>query len=134
MYRVSRELEFCFGHRLKDYDGKCHNVHGHNAKVVVTIETNDLDKLGMGTDFVKIKRTVGAWLDQNLDHKMLLCKDDPLVPEFQRLGLPVFVMEENPTTENMAKLVFNQAKEQGLPVAEVTFWETPYSYATYRPE
>ena len=133
MFRVSRELEFCFGHRLKDYEGKCHNIHGHNGKAVITLETDQLDTLGMGTDFVKIKRIVGTWIDQNLDHKLLLVKDDPLLSELQKLGVPVFAMDDNPTTENMAKLIFQYAKSQGMPVSEVTMWETTYSYATYRP-
>ena len=47
MFRVTREFEFCFGHRLKDYPGKCRHIHGHNAKVAVTLEAESLDRLGM---------------------------------------------------------------------------------------
>jgi 6-pyruvoyltetrahydropterin/6-carboxytetrahydropterin synthase len=134
MYRVARELEFCFGHRLKDYDGKCHNIHGHNAKAVIIFEFSELNAVGMGIDFVKIKRTIGAWIDANLDHKMLLVENDPLVPEFLKLGIPVFTLPRNPTTENMARLIYEQCLELSLPVYEVTVWETPYSYATYKPD
>ncbi|QVL32125.1 6-carboxytetrahydropterin synthase [Telmatocola sphagniphila] len=133
MYRVARELEFCFGHRLPEYDGKCRNIHGHNAKAVITLEVEVLDKLGLGTDFVQIKRIVGTWLDQHLDHKLILNESDPYVAEFQKMGIPLVLLPVNPTTENMAKYIFDYAKLQGLPVAEVTLWETPYSYATYRP-
>ena len=45
MFRVTREFEFCFGHRLKDYDGKCRQIHGHNGKACVTLEADTLDQV-----------------------------------------------------------------------------------------
>jgi 6-pyruvoyltetrahydropterin/6-carboxytetrahydropterin synthase len=83
-------------------------------------------------DFSRIKRQVGAWIDQSLDHKMILHRDDPVLPELKRQGEPVFVVDVNPTAENIARLIFEHAKEQGLPVREVSLWETESSYATYR--
>jgi 6-pyruvoyltetrahydropterin/6-carboxytetrahydropterin synthase len=61
---------------------------------------------------------------------MLLCKDDPVLPALK--GELVYVMDENPTAENIAKLIFDHARSEGLPVTEVRLWETPTSYATYR--
>jgi len=132
MFRVTREFEFCFGHRLMDYDGKCRNIHGHNGKVCVTLEADRLDRQGMVVDFVEIKRRLSGWIDSTLDHTLLLHKDDPLVKTLRVAGEKVLPLDVTPTTENMAKLVFEYAKSQGLPVVEVTMWETPYSYATYR--
>ena len=84
-------------------------------------------------DFTEIKRVVGAWIDETLDHKMLLHRDDPVVPELRRLGEPFVELDVNPTAENIAKLIFDRAAAHGLPVTEVTLWETETSVATYRP-
>jgi 6-pyruvoyltetrahydropterin/6-carboxytetrahydropterin synthase len=133
MFRVTKEIHFCYGHRLLNYEGKCRHLHGHNGKAVITLETPGLDALGMVVDFTEIKRLVGRWIDETLDHKMLLHRDDPVIPELRRLGEPVVVLEVNPTAENIAKLIFERAAAHGLPVTEVTLWETENSFATYRP-
>ena len=132
MFRVTREFEFCFGHRLIDYDGKCRNLHGHNGKACVTLEGNDLNAMGMIVDFVEMKRIIAAWIDSTLDHTLLLHRNDPLVRTLQAAGEKVLAIDANPTTENMAKLIFDYCASRNLPVAEVTMWETTYSYATYR--
>lgn len=132
MFTVAKELYFCYGHRLLNYAGKCKNLHGHNGKAVITLEAPKLDGLGMVVDFTEIKRVVGTWIDETLDHKMLLHRDDPIIPELQRQGEPYVVMDVNPTAENIARLIFERAASHGLPVAEVTLWETETSFATYR--
>jgi 6-pyruvoyltetrahydropterin/6-carboxytetrahydropterin synthase len=131
MFSVTRELSFCYGHRLLDYDGKCRHLHGHNGRVVITLSSSELDRLGMVMDFTVLKRVVGGWIDEQLDHKMLLHRDDPALAYLRQQGEPVFVMDANPTAENIAKLIFDFAASQGFPVAEVTLWETENSYATY---
>jgi 6-pyruvoyltetrahydropterin/6-carboxytetrahydropterin synthase len=133
MFRVTREFEFCFGHRLMDYPGKCRHLHGHNAKVAVTLAGPTLDQLGMVVDFVEIKRVLAGWIDETLDHTLLLHKNDPLVKTLQAVGEKVLPLDMTPTTENLAKLVYEYARSKGLPVVEVTLWETPYSFATYKP-
>jgi 6-pyruvoyltetrahydropterin/6-carboxytetrahydropterin synthase len=131
MYRVSREIHFCYGHRLLDYAGKCKHLHGHNGRVVITLEAEDLDPLGMVLDFSQIKQVLTEWIDRSLDHKMLLHRDDPVLPLLKERGEPVYVMEVNPTAENIAKLIFDFATSQGFPVVEVRLWETERCYATY---
>ena len=131
MFRVTREIHFCYGHRLLNYNGKCRNLHGHNGKAVITIETPGLDELGMVVDFTQIKRIVSTWIDENLDHRMILHRDDPVLPELRRQNEPVVVVDFNPTAENIAKMIYDYAHAQGLPVIEVTLWETENSYATY---
>src|SRR5579872_1573793 len=131
MYRVTREIEFCYGHRLLDYDGKCQHLHGHNARAVIVLEAAALDRRGMLVDFVEIKRKVQRWIDETLDHTMLLCRDDPILPILQAHGERVFVMDANPTAENIARLIFDRAVEAGLPVVEVLLWETEKCHAGY---
>ena len=132
MYSVTKRIEFCYGHRLLDYDGVCKHPHGHNATAEIEVRTGSLDNRNMVCDFSDIKRIVKGWIDAELDHKMLLRHDDPLVAPLQQLGEPVFLLDSNPTVERIAKLIFDKAHEQGLPVVRVTVWETPTSFAEYR--
>jgi 6-pyruvoyltetrahydropterin/6-carboxytetrahydropterin synthase len=131
MYRVTREIRFCYGHRLLNYDGKCRHLHGHNGRAVITLQAKELDPLGMVMDFTQIKHVVTGWIEQTLDHKMLLHRDDPVLPFLRQLGEPVYVMEVNPTAENIARLIYDFAVSQGFPVVEVQLWETDHCYATY---
>jgi 6-pyruvoyltetrahydropterin/6-carboxytetrahydropterin synthase len=132
MYCVTREIRFCYGHRLLHYDGKCRHLHGHNGRAVLTLQADRLDPLGMVMDFTRIKNLITAWIDDTLDHKMLLHQDDPALPFLRHLGEPVFVMDVNPTAENIARLIYDHAFAQGLPIVEVQLWETDHCYATYR--
>ena len=132
MFQVTRELRFCYGHRLLNYDGKCRHLHGHNGRAVITLEAPQLDRLGMVMDFSQIKNVVSSWIDEALDHKMLLHKDDPVLPMLKQKGEPVYVMDVNPTAENIAKLIYDFAAKQGFPVVEVQLWETDHCFATYR--
>jgi 6-pyruvoyltetrahydropterin/6-carboxytetrahydropterin synthase len=132
MFLVVKKLDFCYGHRLLDYNGKCAQLHGHNGRVEIEFSSVKLDKRGMVLDFVDIKSAVKSFLDDQLDHKMILRKDDPLVKVLREMKEPVFLMEENPTAENLARLIFNYVHDQGLPVHSVKLWETPSSFAEYR--
>jgi 6-pyruvoyltetrahydropterin/6-carboxytetrahydropterin synthase len=131
MHRVTREISFCYGHRLLNYDGKCRHLHGHNGRAVLTLEAPELDRLGMVMDFTRIKHVVGGWIDEALDHKMLLHKDDPALPFLRQQGEPVFVMDANPTAENIARLIFEYTAKQGFPVVEVQLWETETCHASF---
>ena len=131
MYSVTKRIEFCYGHRLMDYTGVCQHPHGHNAVVEIHIESDSLDARNMVADFGDIKRIVKGWIDQELDHKMILRKDDPLVAALQTMGEPVYLLDSNPTAERIAQLIFDKSREHGLPVSRVTVWETPTSWATY---
>jgi 6-pyruvoyltetrahydropterin/6-carboxytetrahydropterin synthase len=132
MYKVTKQIDFCYGHRLLNYDGECRHLHGHNGRVEIDIESDKLDARGMVVDFSDIKRVLKAWIDETLDHRMLLNQADPLVPVLQQRGELHFLMDDNPTAENIAKLIYRHARSKGLPVVEVRLWETPTSYATYR--
>ena len=131
MFRVTREINFCYGHRLLDYEGKCRHLHGHNGRAIITIEADDLDERGMVLDFSDIKSVVSRWIDENLDHRMILRRDDPMVTILQEQGEPMYLLDENPTAENIARLIFDVTREQGFPVVETRLWETPNCFATY---
>ena len=131
MYSVTKRIEFCYGHRLLDYDGICRHPHGHNAVAEIEVSTEALDRRNMVVDFTDIKNVVKGWIDRELDHKMILRHDDPLVKALQSLGEPMFVVDSNPTVERIARLIYDTSREHGLPVTRVTVWETPSSWATY---
>jgi 6-pyruvoyltetrahydropterin/6-carboxytetrahydropterin synthase len=133
MFRVTRELDFSYGHRLLDYAGKCRHLHGHNGRVLITLDAERLDERGMVLDFGDIKRTVGTWIDENLDHRMVLRRDDPAVPVLEQIGEPMYLMDVNPTAENIAKLIADLLVDRGYRVVEVRLWETPRCFATYCP-
>ena len=132
MYSVTKRIEFCYGHRLLDYDGACRHPHGHNALAEIEVRSEALDRRNMVVDFGDIKRIVKGWIDEQLDHKMILHKDDPILPTFQQLKEPYYLIDVNPTAESIAQLIYLQAKKHGFPVVEVSLWETENSYATYR--
>lgn len=132
MFQVTQNIEFCYGHRLLNYAGKCRHLHGHNGRAVIVLEGEKLDARGMLVDFTDIKNTVRTWIDTQLDHRMILNEQDPVVPFLREQGEPLFLLKENPTAETIAKVIFEYTQSQNLPVIEVSLWETPNSFATYR--
>jgi 6-pyruvoyltetrahydropterin/6-carboxytetrahydropterin synthase len=122
MFEVSVEEVFPAGHSLRNYHGKCENVHGHNYRVRVTVAGPELDDNGLLLDFAEVKRALRAIKDR-LDHQFL----NDLAP-FDAI---------NPSAENIAKYFFDEM-EQALRTAhathirEVKLWETDVTYATYR--
>jgi len=134
MYSVTKRIDFCYGHRLLDYDGICRHLHGHNAVAEISVRSVELDSRCMVCDFSELKRLVKTWVDETIDHKMILRRDDPLVTPLQEMGEPVFLVDSNPTVEHIAKIIFDFARAQGLPVESVKVWETPTSSATYNGE
>ncbi|MEW8585912.1 MAG: 6-carboxytetrahydropterin synthase [Candidatus Thiodiazotropha sp.] len=133
MYAVTKEIHFCYGHRLLNHQGKCRHLHGHNATAVIRLETEQLDPLGMVCDFSDIGDYVKRWIDVTLDHNMLLHSDDPVLPLLQQAGESVYVMQSNPTAENIARLIFEYVEAGGFPVVEVSIFETESALASYRP-
>jgi 6-pyruvoyltetrahydropterin/6-carboxytetrahydropterin synthase len=131
MYQVTQELSFCYGHRLLDYDGKCARLHGHNGLAAITLRAEQLDSQGMVVDFDKVVRELKAWLDETLDHRLLLHVDDPAVPALRAIREPLCVVPFNPTAENIARMIYERAASAGLPVVEVRLVEAPGSVATY---
>ena len=122
MFEISVEYGFAAGHALREYKGKCENVHGHNYKVRVTLVGDKLNSAGLLMDFVELRAEIKG-LVEKLDHRFL---ND--IPPFDQL---------NPSAENLAKYICDgiepQARNQGLQVYGVTVWETDTTSATYRP-
>jgi 6-pyruvoyltetrahydropterin/6-carboxytetrahydropterin synthase len=133
MYTVTREVSFCYGHRLLQYNGKCARLHGHNGRLRVTLSSENLDDAGMVVDFFDVKHALSHWIDEHLDHWLILRKDDPALAVLRAAGEPVTVVDFNPTAENLARHVFEYLKESGMPVVEVRLQETESCAASYAP-
>jgi 6-pyruvoyltetrahydropterin/6-carboxytetrahydropterin synthase len=131
MFQVTRLIDFCYGHRLLNYAGKCRFLHGHNGRAEITLEGSGLDERGMVMDFSEIKKSVSEWIDDTLDHRMILHRDDPVVPMLQEMGEPMYLLDVNPTAENIAKLIFEFTASRGFPIVEARLWETPRCFAAY---
>ena len=123
MFEVTIEQTFAAGHALRNYHGKCENVHGHNYRCEVTVEGEQLDHVGLLVDFVLLKKVVQSVIDR-MDHQWL--NDFP----------PFDVL--NPSAENIAKFIYDEVNkgsptDPGVRLGSVKLWETDTSYATYRP-
>ena len=124
MYEVSVEESFAAAHNLRNYKGKCENLHGHNYKVRVTLAGQELDSTGLLYDFVHLKQAIQGVI-RTLDHTYLN-------------ELPPFDVV-NPSAENIARYIYDQTAKHlplaanGAGIASITVWESDVTAATYRP-
>lgn len=131
MYTISKSFSFCYGHRLLGDPGKCRHPHGHTAKATLVLASDALDERGMVCHFDRIKETVGKWIEENLDHTMLLSEGDPAVKALSSAGEKFRTLPFNPTAENITRMIFDVAQGFGLPVNKVEVWESETSKAAY---
>jgi 6-pyruvoyltetrahydropterin/6-carboxytetrahydropterin synthase len=123
MYEISVDESFAAAHNLRDYHGKCEDLHGHNYKVRVVVAGTQLDATGLLYDFVHLKQVIQEVI-RSLDHKYL-----NELPPFDTL---------NPSAENIARHIYDRTAQQLLKapnaagIFSVTVWETETSAATYR--
>jgi 6-pyruvoyltetrahydropterin/6-carboxytetrahydropterin synthase len=124
MYEVSVDESFAAAHNLRNYKGKCEDLHGHNYKVRVVLAGDGLDETGLLYDFVHLKQVIKGVIGA-LDHKYL-----NELPPFDRI---------NPSAENIARHIYDETSKQlrkepnGAAVASITVWESDITAATYRP-
>lgn len=123
MYYVSAVQHFSAAHSLREYQGKCENLHGHNYKVEVELKGRALTKSGMVVDFTDLRAALDKVLSR-LDHKHL---ND--IKPFDKI---------NPTAENIAKLIYEEMllkfNTQKVKVHHVIVWESEGCRATYAPK
>ncbi|MGC8802192.1 MAG: 6-carboxytetrahydropterin synthase QueD [Bacteroidales bacterium] len=135
-YSVSKTLTFEAAHRLlKDYSGKCTNNHGHSWVVEIAVEADQLDEKGMVLDFNELKR-LKQWIDETLDHTTILWEQDPMCEYIRQSGQRLFVTQQNPTSEVIARIIFEKAQEmfgdERVTISSVTVHETCTSKAVYK--
>jgi len=132
LHRITKSIEFCYGHRLVGHSGKCRFLHGHNGLLEVDVDAEELDAMGMVVDFGEVRDLVKGWVDEHIDHRMVLSRNDPVVPILLESGEPLYLMDENPTAESLARHIFEKVSELGMTLSEIRLWETPSNLATYK--
>lgn len=116
MYELKSQMYFSAAHHLLNYEGACENQHGHNWLVEAYVKGDKLDKSNILVDYKVIKRELKAILDY-LDHQ-----DINELPEFENIS---------PSSEILAKFIYDKMKEKINITSKVSVWETPTSCATY---
>ena len=143
---ATRRIQFCAGHRVDGHENKCRNLHGHNYVVFFEAEgshpdagpqsEDGLDEIGRVIDFSVLKDRLGGYIDEFWGHGFIVGEADKVVRGVLD-GMPetkVFVMDKNPTAENMASyLLLDVApfllQDTGVRIIKVTLWETENCYA-----
>jgi 6-pyruvoyltetrahydropterin/6-carboxytetrahydropterin synthase len=116
MFELMVEDSFDAAHALRGYEGPCENLHGHTWKVQIFLKGERLNKIGLLADFKVIKNELKDVLSE-FDHKLL----NDLKP-FEA---------ENPSSENLARIIFRKMKKTNKAIDKVTVWESHTAYATY---
>jgi 6-pyruvoyltetrahydropterin/6-carboxytetrahydropterin synthase len=157
MYEICRRFEFDAAHRVLNHESKCKYLHGHRYAAEVNVTAPGLDELSRVIDFGIVKDIIGEWINNNLDHNIILNRKDPLAqylinsrnPEHPVEGdqelcpddifgdRDPFLIAANPTAEIIAKLIFYQSQSllrdiKHLTITQVKLWETPNCYAIWK--
>jgi len=123
MYQVSVEQHFDAAHFLRGYGGKCEALHGHRFKVVVKVQSSEVNDIGIAYDFTELKQHLGSALSR-FDHT---CLND--IPPFDKI---------NPSSENLATTIYAELKlklaEAPVFLSCVEVWESPQSGVAYSPD
>ena len=131
----ARFLDVDLAHRLLNHPSKCKNLHGHRLRIEVTCSTLGLDHHGVIIDFGEIKRLIGGWLDKHWDHGAVLnAADKELIQLLLKQQNKVYVLDCNPTAENLATHLLREARKLLIDIAHVDvvrvrIWETPNCWA-----
>ena len=120
MYELKIVTGFAGAHNLRNFHGKCEDLHGHNWKIEVYVTADELDDAELVMDFGEIKKFTGEVLDE-LDHKYLNELD--------------FFVKNNPSSENIARFIFERLEPKvnngTAKLSKVSAWESETSCATY---
>jgi 6-pyruvoyltetrahydropterin/6-carboxytetrahydropterin synthase len=116
MYFIKVKGSFSAAHNLKNYKGKCEHLHGHNWIVEAVFSYTDLGKDGIAIDF-RIAKKLLKDVTEKFDHSYL--NDLPMVKKV------------NPTSENVARLIYETIKKKNKNIYSISVWENENSCATY---
>lgn len=121
IYRIQVEEEFSSSHQLRNYGGKCEELHGHNFQVLAEVEGGELDPdTGLLIDFKELRGSLHSVL-QELDHRHL-----NELPAFEQV---------NPSSENLARHIYTRLEQglfgSGVRLRKVSVLEKKGSRATF---
>lgn len=132
---AARRIEWDMAHRVPGHGGACRSLHGH--RYVAEFEFGgELGPVGYALDFGEVKRVLGGWIDQHLDHTTCYQASDELLCAISKLNdaaegtKPFFSMDLPPTAENIARMLHTVATDLlNVPIVRVRVWETPNCWA-----
>ena len=137
MYTLQTSASFDSAHFLKDYEGKCSNLHGHRWKVEVTVASEELSgeqqTRGMVVDFKTLKDDLNELCD-NLDHCLIIehgSMKDKTLEALHEEGFRIVEMDFRPTAENLAEYFYGEMEDKGYQVILAKVFETPNNCAGY---
>ena len=132
----SRWHEIDCGHRVVGQGGKCEMIHGHRYRIEFhartetptfemdqSVDTEELNEIGMIIDFGIIKEKLCGWLDENWDHRYLCYDRDPLGEQIMELDLGAVFVDFNPTAENIADHLLRIVAQEQLADTGVEVWK-----------
>lgn len=122
MYQVSVRRHFDAAHYLRGYQGRCEQMHGHRFQVVVSVQAQQLNDIGLAFDFVALREHLDEIL-RRFDH---VCLNE--VPPFDNI---------NPSSENLAATIYRELKSKlggtAVSLSSIEVWESPEACVTYSP-
>ena len=127
---ATRYHDFSTGHRVYGHESKCAHLHGHNYRIHLTVEADQLDTVGRVMDFSAIKTHLCYWLEDNWDHKFLVWQQDPFANTLKELDPEgTVVVNFNPTAENMGQYLIDvigpkQLEGTGVRLTNINIEET----------
>jgi 6-pyruvoyltetrahydropterin/6-carboxytetrahydropterin synthase len=120
MYELRIISHLAAAHQLRDFQGQCENLHGHNWKIEVFVTGEEVEENGILIDFKEVKKATEKVI-QVLDHRFL-----NELEHFKNV---------NPSSENIARFIFDSLTQQltddHLTVSKVTAWESDSAGASY---
>ena len=138
MFKIAKEFSFDMAHLLDGHDGKCQNLHGHTYKLQVEV-AGDLfaegAKAAMVMDFSDLKEVVKSCVLDKMDHAFIYdetsARERQIAELLQKLDSKTFGVPFRTTAERLAQFIFQQLKQQNLPISSIRLWETPTSFCEY---
>ena len=134
MIRCTRKIAFDAAHRLINHEGNCKYLHGHRYICEATFEAPKIDNLGRVIDFAEIKRVLGNWIQNNLDHNTILSNQDlELANAIEKhTHKKVYFLDQNPTAENIALHIFQMCpilfKNHNVKCIKIRLYESENSH------
>ncbi|MDP4709163.1 MAG: 6-carboxytetrahydropterin synthase [Rickettsiaceae bacterium] len=135
MIECTRRIEFDAGHRVIGHQHKCKYLHGHRYVLEITAMSTELNELGMVVDFGELKNIIKDWIDENLDHNVILHEDDKALGSLiaSQTGQNIYYLKSNPTAENIAlhlksDIIPKLFTKNSFNIVRLKLFETPNSF------
>ena len=134
------------GHRIPNHDGKCKFPHGHRYRLETTIRgqvstLKNTSSEGMIYDLSKLKLILRQKIQDRLDHRFMIYKEDKLLKNLfsdsLKKELNLFFVPFIPTAENIVLWCYQQIEDvfdTTIYVSRCRLFESPNSFVDFTPD